>query len=545
MSRILNLLLVFITSSTFFPFGLDAQEIVLKEHSTNYNRPIGIENAGDERLFIVEQDGRIQLVDTAGNRADRPFLDIGDKITSRGNEQGLLGLAFHPNFQSNGRFFVNYTNTSGNTVVAEYKVSSDRNIADPQSERILLQIDQPYGNHNGGCIAFGPLGYLFIGMGDGGLAGDPKNSGQDPNALLGKMLRIDVDGGTPYAIPEDNPYVDQSDYRDEIWAMGMRNPWRFSFDFFENDIWIADVGQDKWEEIDHNPDATTGGRNYGWRCYEASYSFKPTGCDGNDYIDPVFEYPNESGSGCSVTGGYVYRGTKFRSLFGAYLFTDYCSGKIWATKPLGEGFYTRELGKFKQFTYSSFGEDVQSELYLADREGGKIMRVEAAECEPVAHFNGLSENAGRVKGNLLTAGFGNQLSYQWYIDGQLQSETSHEITLDKEGTYRVVVENRRACRDTAEIDIWFRTNSLNELKTNLDLQLYPNPANQFITLSFNKAYKPDEIQLLDFNGRLIKRIQPWKQSASYRIELAGLSKGRYLINLKFGEDSVQKSFQVN
>jgi glucose/arabinose dehydrogenase len=329
---------------------------------------------GGDRLFVVEQPGRIRIVRN-GEVEPEPFLDIADRV-ALSTEQGLLGLAFHPRYGQNGRFFVDYTDTSGDTVVAEYRVSTDDpDRADPGSERVVLAFDQPFANHNGGDLAFGPDGYLWIGTGDGGSGGDPMGNGQDLGTLLGKMLRIDVDhrdAGLAYAIPPDNPFVERAGARAEIWALGLRNPWRYSFDRATGDLWIGDVGQSSFEEIDHVP-SDEAGLNFGWNVMEGGGCFQPpSGCDESGITLPVAGYGHDAG--CSVTGGYVYRGTRWPALAGAYLFADFCSGVIWgldASDPKAEPAELLTLGH----NISSFGQDDEGELYVTDLVSGQVLRV--------------------------------------------------------------------------------------------------------------------------------------------------------------------------
>ena len=340
------------------------------------NRPVCITNAGDDRLFIVEQRGRIRIVDGNGILLTRPFLDISDSLTA-GNEQGLLGLAFHPDYATNGRFFIDYTNTSGNTVIAGYTVSQeDRDSADAASWVSLLTIAQPYTNHNGGALQFGPDGYLYISTGDGGSAGDPQRHAQDSLSLLGKILRIDVDGGSPYAVPETNPFVNTADARDEIWVLGLRNPWRFSFDRATGDLWIGDVGQSAWEEIDLQPASSAGGENYGWNCYEGNHAFKQSGCgDISTYVFPVYEYSHLATGGCSVTGGYIYRGSEFPGMSGYYFFSDYCADILWSLHDSSGIRVLRNEGQFSGNSFSTFGEDSAGGLYIAGITGRTVYKL--------------------------------------------------------------------------------------------------------------------------------------------------------------------------
>ena len=321
-------------------------------------QPVFLGHAGDHRLFILEQAGRIRIVQNK-TLLPTPFLDVSGRV-ALGGEMGLLGLAFHPDFQNNGRFFINYSREpDGATVLAEFQVSPQSNQALPH-EKILLVIPQPYGNHNGGMLAFGPDGYLYVATGDGGSGGDPGNRGQSMQTLLGKILRLDVDGPDPYGIPPDNPFARRSTGR-EIFALGFRNPWRFSFDRETGTLWAADVGQDNWEEIN----VVTSGKNYGWRIMEGSHCFLPArGCSQAGLTLPVAEYRNQS-SHCAVTGGYVYRGQAIPSLTGTYVFGDYCSGQIMGLID-GRPHVLIASG----LRPASFGEDQEGELYVVDHGGG-------------------------------------------------------------------------------------------------------------------------------------------------------------------------------
>lgn len=342
--------------------------------------PVFVTSTGlDLRLFILEKPGRIRIV-KGGTLVGTPFLDIAELVLSTESEQGLLGLAFHPSYPQNGRFFVNYTAKDPRqaTVIAEYQVSSDGDVANPVEERLLV-IPQPAANHNGGMIAFGPDGYLYIGMGDGGGSGDPGEHGQDNTTLLGDMLRIDVDSGNPYGIPAANPYANSpngvDDPRPEIWAMGLRNPWRFSFDRKTGDLYIADVGQGSWEEVNVQPAGSTGGENYGWDEMEGAHCFEPaTNCDMSGKVLPVAEY-DHGGDRCSITGGYVYRGTCMPDLQGRYFYADYCSGQAWTLKyTAGQPADVQEIPGLGT-RISSFGEDATGELYLTNLSDGNVYRI--------------------------------------------------------------------------------------------------------------------------------------------------------------------------
>jgi glucose/arabinose dehydrogenase len=363
------------SAAAFTPSGT-VQGVGLQQVASDLGPITGITNAGDGRLFLTIRTGRIVILENGAARP-QPFLDIHDKTTTDG-ERGLLSTAFHPRYSENGFFFVDYTNLQGDTVIARYQVSaSDPNQADPASARILLTIQQPFSNHNGGQLQFGPDGYLYIGMGDGGSADDPACRAQRSDVLLGKLLRIDVDQNvaTPpyYGIPASNPFRGAGDPPDEVWASGLRNPWRFSFDRETGDLWIGDVGQNQREEIDFQPVASRGGENYGWKIMEGTLCHLrnacPSGtpeCGSSAYTLPILEYAHNLG--CSVTGGYVYRGSRVSQLRGSYVFGDLCSGTVWAASLSGSDFTVRTVsGQVQQLT--TFGEDNTGELYAASLQG--------------------------------------------------------------------------------------------------------------------------------------------------------------------------------
>jgi glucose/arabinose dehydrogenase len=358
------------------PAALDALSLGIAPLLEGFSRPTHVTGAGDGsgRLFVTEQAGRVLIV-RDGERLERPFLDIIPLVGANGNEQGLLSVAFHPSYAENGIFFVYYTARDGANTVARYRVSADPDVADAASAAVLMAIDDPAPNHNGGLLKFGPDGMLYIGTGDGGAAGDPWGNGQSLDTLLGKILRVDVDGGDPYAIPADNPFADGQGARPEIWAYGLRNPWRFSFDRATGDLFIADVGQNEFEEVHFQPAGTPGGRNYGWDTMEANACFERSGCDQAGLELPVAAYTHSSREGgCSITGGYVYRGAQFPQLVGTYLYADFCSGNLWALRPEGDAWQSR-LVTAVDIRTSSFGEDEAGELYLTDRDGGGLYRL--------------------------------------------------------------------------------------------------------------------------------------------------------------------------
>ncbi len=328
---------------------------------------------GDDRLFIVEQAGTIRIIEDGALLPD-PFLDIRGRVES-GGEQGLLGLAFHPAYAANGWFYVNYTDNDGDTRIERYQVTANPYVADPGSAELVLAIEQPADNHNGGMIAFGPDGALYVATGDGGGGGDPQGNGQDLSSLLGKLLRLDVDSREPYAIPLNNPFIGVAGAREEIWAYGLRNPWRFSFDRVGDRLYIADVGQGSWEEVNAVP-ATRPGVNYGWNVMEGMHCFNASSCDTDGLTLPVLEYAN-AGEACSITGGYVYRGDAIPELRGHYFYADFCAGWIRSFRLAGDGVTQQQEWNVGDIgSVLSFGEDAASELYVLTRgsQGGRVFR---------------------------------------------------------------------------------------------------------------------------------------------------------------------------
>lgn len=353
-------------------FG-QSQTITLQSFATGFDSPVEITNAGDSRLFVVQKGGLIRILNSNGTVNTTPFLNLSSIITTNG-ERGLLGLAFHPNYGTNGYFFVNYTNLSGNTVIARYSVNSINPDIANTTGTILMTIAQPYSNHNGGSIKFGSDGYLYIGMGDGGSAGDPDNRAQNINDNLGKMLRIDVNSTIApyYTIPTTNPFVGVAG-NDEIWAIGLRNPWKFSFNRLNGDLWIADVGQGAIEEINKivNPLPNTG-INFGWRCYEGNSTYNTSGCAPSSTMTFPFAQYARSGGACSVTGGYFYTGSTYPNFQNKYFFTDYCDDKIRMVNSAG---VITTTTSFSGNNFVTFGEDMNGELYIAGISSGTIYKI--------------------------------------------------------------------------------------------------------------------------------------------------------------------------
>jgi glucose/arabinose dehydrogenase len=356
--------------------------------------PVAITHAGDGsgRLFITLQGGRILIYDGQQLLAD-PFLDI-SALVSSGGERGLLSVAFHPDYAANGLFYVDYTDLNGDTIIARYRVSVNPDVADPASAIILFTIPQPFSNHNGGQLQFGPDGNLYIGMGDGGSGGDPLNHAQRLDSLLGKILRIDV-GSLPYGIPADNPFLAILNARPEIWAYGLRNPWRFSFDRRTGDLFIADVGQSALEEVNFQLAASSGGENYGWRLMEGSNCFSPAAnCNDGSLALPVVEY--DHGLGCSVTGGYRYRGLNNPGMSALYFYGDFCSGRIWGAAPDAQGNWATTELLDTDLQITAFGEDEDGELLVASffPGPGAVYRISEAAAPPPAPPTGNGGSGG-------------------------------------------------------------------------------------------------------------------------------------------------------
>jgi uncharacterized repeat protein (TIGR01451 family) len=443
------------------------QLITLTRHVTGFDNPVHITHAGDgsQRLFVVEQEGRIRIVKNQ-TLLSIPFLDISARVSCCG-ERGLLSVAFPPNYANKGHFYVNYTNNDGNTVIARYRVTSDPDVANLNSEEILLTIEQPFANHNGGQIAFGPDGYLYIGMGDGGSVGDPQGNGQRPETLLGKLLRIDVESGvTPYAVPTNNPFVQSQFYRGEIWALGLRNPWRFSFDRQTGDLYLGDVGQGSHEEINFQSRASFGGENYGWNIMEGKHCFNSNSCNQTGLVLPIVEYSHSEG--CSVTGGVVYRGQQYPRLQGLYFYGDYCSGTIWGLKVTSTA-VQQGLLLDSGYSISTFGEDEAGETYVADHGGGTIYRITDPNAPSGADLTlSVTDAPDPVVVN-------NELTYSATITNNGPSSTAGvqmNISLPAGATFVSVSSSQGSCTGTATVNCQLNTFA-NGAKATVTLVLKP------------------------------------------------------------------------
>lgn len=528
-----------LTFLLLFPVLLTAQDVILVEYASGFVRPVDIVHAGDDRLFVVERNGRIKIIDGNGDVLSTLFLDISSQVTSSNSnqdERGLLGLAFHPDYIFNGFFYVNYINNSGDTRISRFTVDTDNpNVADPNSEVILMTIDQPFGNHNGGGLKFGPDGYLYIGLGDGGSFDDPGNRSQNPQTLLGKMLRIDVNSGNPYAIPPDNPFVNDNSTLDEIWALGLRNPWRYSFDRMTGDLWMGDVGQGQWEEIDFEPAGSSGGLNYGWRCYEGDQAYITGGCDdASAYTLPAHDYNHNGFTHCSVTGGFVYWGCEFPDLQGHYIYADYCSGRFWSLTPDGTGGWTnQEVGSYPGYDISTFGEGVDGELYTARLGQGRIYKITTDMEFTVEIVAGSGLNTLEAP-----AGFE---SYQWYMNGEIISTATSDILIFTEGgSYTVEVTTANGCTYLSEPFIGVV--GIEELESFEAFTASPNPFREVLTLNMEVNRSTDIVlEVLDIDGKVVfSKKQTVNGTASEDLNLKHLSAGVYFVHVKTAEGTLSR-----
>ncbi len=522
--------------------------------SSGFNSPVGLVNAGDERLFVIEQRGHVQILDQEGIKAETPFLDLSDVVSQSGFETGLLGLAFHPAYSETGYFYVNYTReTDGATVVSRFSVDTDNpDQADRESEVQMFTVEQPYSNHNGGQLLFGPDGYLYIALGDGGDAGDPHDNGQDLTTLLGKMLRIDVnaDNDSVYVVPSDNPFVDNEEALGEIWAYGLRNPWRSSFDRHTGDFWIADVGQNDFEEVNFQPTNSSGGENYGWRCYEADTPFNTDNCgDEENYVFPVFDYPHQ-GEGCSgsVTGGYVYRGAIYSGMFGIFVMADFCTGNVYTITPTSEGFEGTHVGNFGAGEITSFGEDQYGELYVVMQSAGEIHKlVETGDCNPVAVISS-SDTALVVEPDsslMIQTSYNPALAYQWYMnDEPIAGEVQHELEVTEEGNYSVHVTNPdngcTSISEPVEVNLVPTSVTLKDLE---GVSIYPNPATDVLRVKGLPLAGKSQISLFDSKG-ISLYTKTTGNVGSLNIPTYDLPDGMYHLRIIYDAEVLQKKFLI-
>ncbi len=539
MKIFLNLLVLMATS-----FVLAAQpDVSLEQYASGFNDPVAIVNAGDERLFIVEQPGTIKIIDGNGDVLPDPFLQI--STNSSEWEQGLLGLAFHPDYADNGYFYIHYTLTGNNNGrIARFSVDpTDPNKADPNSEVEVMTIQQPANNHNGGHLLFGPDGYMYIGLGDGGGGDDPWGNSQNPETLLGKMLRIDVDNGSPYAIPADNPFIDDTDVLDEIWAIGLRNPWRYSFDRLTGDLWISDVGQRDEEEIDFVPSDNTTALNFGWDCFQGdldSWMFQSASplCDSpvGTITFPVIGY-DFSGNN-SVTGGCVYRGCEYPDLVGHYLYADYMHGRIWTLVPDGGGGWTNTQVATSS-AISTFGEDVEGNLYLARHNNGVIYKITTSFTPDDIAISYDEPN------DELTAPDGYE-AYQWYQNGMpLSGATSQTIgELIPMGTanyYCELTYNMGTCTMNTN-EVMVIGVGVDQIRGVSHFSVQPNPFSDEVIIDLVTDSNMDiTIDFLNVKGEVVYALpQSETMPLRQKVNLNHLSNGVYFVRVQSAEGKMTR-----
>ena len=508
-------ILTTLSTLLLFHHAINAQPIIELEQvsESGIGQIVGIHHAGDERIFLVVQSGIIRIMSLDGELEATPFLDIRQQVQS-GGERGLLGLAFHPNYAENGQFFLNYTRSGGASVVSRWRVSdTDPNAGNVASEEVLLTIPQPFANHNGGDIRFGPDGLLYIGMGDGGSGGDPQDFGQDSMSLLGKMLRIDVDGESGYSVPPDNPFVENPDILDEIWATGLRNPWRFSFDALTGDLWIADVGQNAIEEINRALADSPGGENYGWRCYEGSDIFNDNDCLAADnYTFPVFEYNHNQGDR-SITGGFVYRGEDFPAMQGMYIFADFVSSRYFSLEDTDDGFSSTIINTSGVGAGgpSTFGEDYRGELYTASYFNGAVFRIKDF-CQAYAVTIEERED-GSLLLNLDSADWSDDFTINWYLDEILIQSGSDSIFLPEVGgLYSATLTHERGCVMTSDTLEIISTGLQDDLLQS-QVKVWPNPIDQDVNVR-NTTEQTLTARLIDIHGKVLSTRKVLAQSQS-------------------------------
>jgi glucose/arabinose dehydrogenase len=473
--------------------------------SQSIGQVVGIISSGDDRLFAVVQSGIIRLVRKDGTVDPTPFMDIRSQVQS-GGERGLLGLAFSPDYPNDPTFYLNYTRPGNATVISRWRVSEENpDLGDLQSEEILLVIEQPFANHNGGDIRFGPDGFLYIGMGDGGSGNDPQNLSQNPLSYHGKILRLDVSVGESYRIPQDNPFLMDSNTLDEIWALGLRNPWRFSFDKSTGDLWIADVGQNAVEEINKQPFESQGGENYGWRCYEGTRPNITNGCDeASAYTFPIYEYDHSQGDR-SITGGFVYRGLKYPAMQGHYIFSDFVSSRFFSIKETDSVLLTDNMGVLGVPSPSTFGEDSEGELYVASYFSGTLHRV-VDFCQAYFPMLQLDTLNNRLQVELEEAEWGDDLSIEWFNDGVLMPDQKEDfLVLEGEGFYSARVTHSKGCVfDTDTLRI--QTTAIHKWEWPTEIKVGPNPFSNEIMV-YSDYPVPIQFEIIDLRGNVVFKTQ--------------------------------------
>lgn len=497
---------------------------------TGLTRVIDIAHCGDNRTFLALKAGRVMILQPNNTVVATPFLDITTQVNSGGNEQGMLGLTFDPDYAQNGRFYVYYINGagSGTSRVSRFTVSANPNVADAASEEILWSTAQPYTNHNGGDIDFGPDGMLYIALGDGGSGGDPQGYAQNMNSPLGKILRIDVSGASGYTVPSDNPFVGQAGVLPEIWASGLRNPWRMGFDRQTGDFWTGDVGQNAAEEVDFWPAGDNSGPNFGWRCYEGNNTYNTAGCQPqSSYVAPVAHHQQSAQGWCSVIGGRVYRGPTYWRLTGRYLYTDYCGGHIYSLLPDGNGGFTRtQVLSTGTLGFSAIGENNAGELFLANENAGRIYRLkEVCTAQPptiTADANGITSSTADA--------------YQWYLNGAVVSGATNQVIAPTvSGLYHVLATVNTGCQLSSDT-LWFSPVGVEETAAGRGLTARPNPAREEFTLD-GPLVPGALVEVIDPAGR-VALTQRVAVAGPLRLGTARLAEGTYLVRLRASNGTV-------
>lgn len=531
-------------SALFLTLGLgslQAQSPVrtqLQQFATGLSRICDIVHTDDERIFAVLQAGSIRIVQPDGSVLPTPFLNIASRVNSNGNEQGLLGMTFDPEYATNGWFYVHYINGSGSGTsrVSRFSVSADPNVADPTSEVILYTVSQPYTNHNGGDLEFGPDGYLYVGFGDGGNAGDPQAFAQNMNSALGKMIRIDVHNGTPYSIPADNPFANATDTLPEIWASGLRNPWRWGFDAITNDMWIGDVGQNAREEVDFWPAGDNSGPNFGWRCREGDIAYNTAGCEpASSFVEPISVHTTSSSQWCSVIGGRVYRGNSFWRLEGRYLYTDYCLGRFFSLRPDEFGSWIREeVQTTGNFGISCIGENKVKELFAGNSNNGILYRIVDVCPQPRPVIS--------VESNLLTASSGQ--GYTWLFNGTaIPGEVGQTLTAGSNGNYAVIVNFGSNCQ-LASATVNVTSTGLSDMAEG-PVRVHPVPANERLLIEGLDAGRV-QLALLDLSGRVVLQRELQRVEGQLALDVRDVSNGNYVLRITDAEgtDLLRRSVVV-
>jgi glucose/arabinose dehydrogenase len=524
----------------FFAYGLE--------------RPVDIAHPkGDSMLYVVQQTGKIRIVNPANNSIlSETFLDLtGIAVMPDGNEQGFLGLAFHPDYATNGWFFVNYINIERKTIIQRFTRSTDNYFkADSTSGVLVLEIPQPFANHNGGCLRFGKDGMLYIGMGDGGfsdLPADPNGNAQNPSTLLGKMLRINVNS-LPYTIPSDNPFVGNPLYAPEVWASGLRNPWRFNFDSENGDLWIGDVGMQKFDEIDYHAFEAPAGQNFGWKCMEGSVPYNNTPCaDTLILTPPLFEYANVGGfCGASAVGGVVYHGEKYPGMKDWYIFNDFCTGNFYGIKTNQFGTKTELLGHFPlTYDYAAFGEGEDGEIYMVGYISQGLYRIKD-KCVNANIATPLIENvSGTFPITCLNPD--TSLTYQWYENG-MPIAGSNTDTLDynlamAEGFFYLLATNAEGCQSVSEDIAVFLVGTKETISTEGGVSIYPNPTQSILTIQVTEKWcGKNKLTIYDLNGKVIEVIDYQQIETETRLLnfSDSIQSGIYFIEIKNENGLIEK-----